>query len=66
MTDPGNADTNLRGKSLHPEMARHVIDRYNNGYCDDAVLAAFKVIEKRLRNITGKPDASIRELLHDP
>jgi uncharacterized protein (TIGR02391 family) len=65
MNDPGYADTNLRGKSLHPAMAHRVIDRYNNGYYEDAVLAAFKVIEHRLRKITGKTDARIQELLHD-
>lgn len=65
MTNPGGAGTTLRGKSLHPQMARRVIGRYNNGYYEDAVLAAFKVIERRLRDITGKPDAPVRELLHD-
>jgi uncharacterized protein (TIGR02391 family) len=61
----GRTDTSLRGKSLHPIMARRVMDRYNDGYYEDAVLAAFKVIEKRLRDITGKPDAPVKELLHD-
>lgn len=65
MDSSGRISTSLRGKSLHPEMAHRVIDRYNNRHYEDAVLAAFKVIEKRLRDTTGKSDAPIRELLHD-
>src|SRR5215216_1701335 len=65
MNDPGYADTNLRGKNLHPDMARRVIERYRNRHYDDAVLAAFKVIEERLRDITGKTDARTMALLHE-
>lgn len=65
MRDPEGRNTTLRGKTLHPEVARRVIDRYESGHYEDAVLAAFKVIETRLRNITGKSDALVKELLHD-
>ncbi len=65
MDSTGRINTSLRGKSLHPEIARRVIDRYNNGHYEDAVLAAFKVIETRLRDFTGKPDAPVKELLYD-
>ncbi len=55
----------LRGKALHPEMARRVISRYDSGHYEDAVLVAFKVIEERLRTATGKVDARTMDLLHE-
>lgn len=55
----------INGKNLHPEMSRRVSSLYNTEHYSDAVLAAFKVVEERLRTITGKPDADRKELLKE-
>lgn len=65
MTEFGSTGETLRGKSLHPEMARRVTSLYNSGHYEEAVLAAFKVIEERLRDITGKSDAGRKDLLKE-
>lgn len=65
MDSISTANTGLRGKSLHPQIARRVLSLYQSKHYDEAVLAAFKVIEERLRNITGKPDASRTQLLKE-
>lgn len=65
VASPDNAETNLRGKNLHPDMARRVVARYTSGHYEDAVLSAFKVVEERLRVITGKLDARVMDLLHE-
>ena len=65
MTESGSKRTQLRGKRLHSELAPRVISRYASGHYEDAVLAAFKVVETRLRRITGKSDALMKDLLHD-
>lgn len=57
--------TDLRGKNLNPEMSRRVLSLYNTEHYSEAVLAAFKVVEERLRVITAKPDADRKELLKE-
>ncbi len=65
LSSGGRANANLRGKRLHPQMAERVRSLYESEHYDEAVLAAFKVIEKRLRDITGEPDATVKKLLKD-
>jgi uncharacterized protein (TIGR02391 family) len=57
--------TSLRGKNLHPEMARRILSLYNTEHYEDAVLAAFKVIETRLRDITEMSDADLMQVLKE-
>lgn len=57
--------TTLRGKNLHPDLAQRVLSLYNTEHYSEAVLNAFKVIEERLRAITGKHDADRRQLLKE-
>jgi len=41
-----------------------VMSRYASEHYDDAVLAAFRVIEETLRDALGKSDAPMKDLLH--
>ena len=50
---------------MHPGLAKRVVDLYSSGHFDHAVLDAFKFIEHRLLEITGKSDANRMELLKE-
>lgn len=52
MTSPSDSST-LREKNLHAALVEHVLPQFHAGFYDDAVLNAFKVLEERLRGITG-------------
>jgi len=64
MTGSGDVGATLRGKTLHTKMAHRVMSRYASEHYDDAVLAAFRVIEETLRDALGKSDAPMKDLLH--
>ncbi len=49
MTDQGSNPIQIRGKYLHSALARHVVEPFQAGRYDDAVLNAFKAVEGRLR-----------------
>lgn len=58
-----NTLTPEQEKRLHPDIATHVVARFKHGFLDDAVLNAYKIIEEKLRAITGSYDADAMELI---
>ncbi len=49
----------LRGKLLHPAIARRTLGQYGARFFDDAALNAFKALEVRLREVTGSVETGL-------
>ncbi len=64
-TDNGNA---IRGKRLHPDIGKRIIKHFQAGNFEEASFNAFKVVDERLRQITGhqggEPMEVIKEAFH--
>ena len=58
-----DAILSARGWSFHYEIATQALEQYRLNHYDDAVLAAFKVVEERLRAITALPGATAQKLV---
>jgi uncharacterized protein (TIGR02391 family) len=55
--------TQPQGKSFHSDIAVLVVDRFKQGFLDEAVLNAYKVVEEKLRAVTGSYEADGMELI---
>lgn len=53
MSGQSRASQEIRGKLLHPDIARRVVSQFTAGNYEEAVFNAFKVVDERLRQITG-------------
>lgn len=49
----------IDGKELHSEMVKRVKRLYDQGFYEEAVNNAFKVLEERLREVTGKQETGV-------
>jgi uncharacterized protein (TIGR02391 family) len=61
---PEDNPQTLRGKRLHNDIARRVVKQFAAGFYEEAAFNAFKVVDQRLRSITGEEDALPLELVN--
>lgn len=65
MNDQAAIADAIRGKRLHPEIARRVVRHFQAGNFEEASFNAFKVVDERLRRITGQPGGEPMEVIKE-